>query len=120
MEKVICFECGKTNDYELRKSKRKYKGDGYEFELDVEVPFCKNCGALITIEEIESEITKKANEKIRESRGIVKREEIIDILSKYNVSQKFLSRLLGWGEITLTRYISGGYTPNKVNSDKLK
>lgn len=36
------------------------------------------------------------------------------------MSQKLLSRLLGWGEITLTRYISGGYTPNAPNSEKLK
>lgn len=51
---------------------------------------------------------------------IIKREEISVIISKYDASQKLLSRLLGWGEITLTRYMSGGYTPNAVNSDKLK
>ena len=51
---------------------------------------------------------------------IIKREEISVIISKYDASQKLLSRLLGWGEITLTRYVSGGYTPNAVNSDKLK
>jgi len=28
--------------------------------------------------------------------------------------------MLGWGEITLTRYISAGYTPNKINSDRLR
>ncbi|MBQ8558589.1 MAG: DUF4065 domain-containing protein [Tyzzerella sp.] len=120
MRNTICFECGSKNDYELRKTKRQYEGEGYCFTMDVEVPFCKKCGAPIVIEEIERDIAERANEKIRESRGIIKKDEIIAILTQYNVSQKLLSRLLGWGEITLTRYISGGYTPNVSNSEKLK
>ena len=120
MENVVCFKCGTKNEYEMRTLTRHYIGDGYSFSMDVELPFCKKCGALITMEEIEQEIAKKANKKIRESKGIIQKEEIRGILSKYNVSQKMLSRLLGWGEITLTRYLTGGYTPNAVNSEKLK
>jgi len=120
MKNTICFECGSKNEYELREISRLYEGDGYSFTMDVKVPFCKKCGAPVTIEEIEQAISEQANEKIRESRGIIKKEEINAILTNYNVSQKMLSRLLGWGEITLTRYISGGYTPNVTNSEKLK
>lgn len=120
MERVNCFECGSVNNYEFRKEIRKYKGEGYCFTMEAEVPFCKECGAPVEIEEIEQEISRKANIKIRESKGIIQREEILDILSKYNVSQKFLSKMLGWGEITLTRYINNGYTPNSANSRKLK
>ena len=120
MSKMRCSECGTRNEYELKKSVRRYQGDGYDFELVVREPFCSKCGAPIPNEEIESEIARIANEKIRESRGIITKEEIINILEKYNVSQKYLSKLLGWGEITLTRYVSGGYTPNVNNSEKLK
>lgn len=120
MKNIICFECGSKNEYELRDITRLYEGEGYSFTMDVKVPFCKKCGAPVIIEEIEQAISEQANEKIRESRGIIKKEEINAILSKYNVSQKMLSRLLGWGEITLTRYVSGGYTPNATNSEKLK
>lgn len=28
--------------------------------------------------------------------------------------------MLGWGEITLTRYVNKNFTPNKANSDKLR
>lgn len=115
-----CFECGQKNLYELREVEREYEGDGYHFTMTVKLPFCKNCGAYITSEDIENEIMLEANRKIRESRGIVQREEIIEILSKYDVSQKFLSRILGWGEITLTRYVNNNYTPNKINSDRLR
>lgn len=120
MKRMVCFECGMIDNYEMKKVEREYKGEGYQFTMSVSVPFCKKCGAPLVDEEIEEKIAEKANEKIRESRGIIKKEEIIGILERYHVSQKFLSRILGWGEITLTRYISGGYTPGKVNSDKLK
>lgn len=120
MSRMRCSECGARNKYEFKETDRRYQGDGYDFTLSVKVPFCSMCGAPISNEEIESEIACEANEKIRESRGIITKEEIINILQKYNVSQKYLSRLLGWGEITLTRYVSGGYTPNANNSEKLK
>lgn len=119
-KKRLCFECGSKDGYELKETIRHYEGDGYDFDLKVNLPFCKRCGAPIVIEEIEEEIAEEANRKIRECREIISKEEIIAILKEYSTSQKFLSRLLGWGEITLTRYVSGGYTPNKVNSDKLK
>lgn len=115
-----CFECGEKDFYEFREVEREYVGEGYNFTMKVNIPFCKKCGAPITNENLENEIAEKANKRIRESRGIIQREEILEILSKYNVSQKFLSRMLGWGEITLTRYINKNYTPNLANSEKLK
>lgn len=116
----ICMECGTENNYEWREVSRKYEGADYSIELKVNIPYCKECGAPIDVDEVEEEISRRANQKIREARGIISIDEIRGILIKYNVSQKFLSRLLGWGEITLTRYISGGYTPNRENSERLK
>lgn len=120
MSDLRCFECGAKNEYEMKEDTREYKGEGYQFTLNVTLPFCKRCGAPLVDETIEQDIAEKANAEIRKQRGIIKQEEILEILTKYKVSQKNLSRLLGWGEITLTRYISGGYTPNSNNSDKLK
>lgn len=120
MAKIRCAECGCLNDYVMKKINRHYEGDGYDFYLDVEVPICNKCGEEIYVESIEDDIVDRANYIIRKSRDIIGKDEIIEILSKYDVSQKFMSRMLGWGEITLTRYISAGYTPNKTNSDKLR
>lgn len=120
MGTLRCFQCGQKDLYELREIEREYEGDGYQFTMKVKVPFCKKCGAFIRDEEIEDKIADEANRKIRESRGILLKEEILEIVSKYNASQKYLSRMLGWGEITLTRYINNNFTPNKANSDKLK
>lgn len=117
---TICFECGAKDTYELRETVREYEGDGYHFEIIVKSPFCKNCGTPIYDEEIEKEIAQLANKKIREQREIITREEILEILESYHISQKFLSKLLGWGDITLTRYINGNYAPNSSNSNRLK
>lgn len=120
MENKLCMECGAQDTYEFKDTIREYEGDDYHFEMLVNLPFCKNCGAPICDEELEREIAQRANERIREQREIITHEEIIEILDTYNVSQKLLSRLLGWGEITLTRYISKNYTPSISNSNKLK
>ena len=44
----------------------------------------------------------------------------MELVDYYGVSQKYLSKVLGWGEITLPRYIKGSYSPNIENSNKLK
>lgn len=120
MGNILCIECGTKDTYELKDIIREYEGDGYHFEILVSLPFCPQCGAPIYDEELERQIAQKANEKIREQREIITREEILEILEAYNISQKLLSKLLGWGEITLTRYVSGNYTPNSFNSNRLK
>ena len=59
----------KTNNCEFRKSIRKYEGDEYEFELDVETPYCKKCGSPIYDREIEQEIRERAHKLIKNQRN---------------------------------------------------
>lgn len=66
---TMCFNCGAKDAYELKSTKRDYKGDGYHFTLLVEIPYCKNCGAPIYDAAIEDAIAKKANKKIQEQRN---------------------------------------------------
>ena len=54
MGKIRCFECGnKSQKWIYKKTKRKYQGKGYCFELEVETPYCERCGAPIYDKEIE-------------------------------------------------------------------
>lgn len=121
MRKLMCNECGYSSEkLVLNKVVRRYQGDDYDFELEVEVPFCEKCGSPLYDKKIEQDIRSKANQIIREKRKIISKQEILDLVSKYNVSQKFLSKVLGWGEVTLPRYIKGNYTPSIENSNKLR
>lgn len=121
MSNVRCQECGNNSGkWIFKTTERHYCGDGYDFVLNVNIPYCEKCGALIFDKEIEDGITTAANEKIREQKSILTKNEILGIVEYYKVSQKFLSKVLGWGEITLARYISGNYTPNENNNILLK
>lgn len=121
MGKSRCFECGNNSgNWVYYKSRREYKGEGYCFELDVETPYCEKCGSPIYDKEIEQEIREKANALIRKQTSIISKEEILELVNYYGVSQKYLSKVLGWGEVTLPRYIKGSYSPNMENSNKLK
>ncbi len=44
--------------------------------------------------------------------------EIQQILERYNIGKKPLARLLGWGEVTIIRYLNGD-EPSRAYSDKL-
>lgn len=96
------------------------RGDGYYFALPVKVPFCKQCGAPVLIEEIEEQISREANGQNRECRGIIQTEEIVQILHDCQITSEALSKLLGWDEATVARYVEQGYTPSVENSNMLK
>lgn len=50
---------------------------------------------------------------------VISKKEIEVILNKYNIGKKPLSLVLGWGEVTIVRYIDGSI-PDKLHSDILK
>ena len=120
MEKKYCVYCGKKEEYSKDILIRRYEGKEYSFDVSLEVPYCNNCHFPILTNEIENKYTELANNKIREAKNIISRDEIVDIIDSYAVSQKNLSRMLGWGEITLTRYVNKGFTPSFENSNKLR
>lgn len=49
---------------------------------------------------------------------IIERQEIEEILKKYTIGKKPLSLVLGWGEVTIIRYLEGT-KPDKFHSDIL-
>lgn len=69
------WQCFRRLD--LKKSIRKYKGDGYSFELEVETPYCEKCGSPIYDRKIEQEIREKAHKMIQKSRNLSKERGII-------------------------------------------
>lgn len=72
MKKIICFECGSKNiDPETRKETRIYEGEGYSFKLEVDIPYCKDCGSKLYDREKEQAIREKAHNIIIEQRNIL-------------------------------------------------
>lgn len=59
------------------------------------------------------------NEQIKNGDSIITVDEIQKILTDFKIGKKPLSKLLGWGETTIIRYIEGD-TPTIEYSDKLR
>jgi len=83
------------------------------------VAVCKNCKTKIFHEQLDSENQKRAFDKFREKKNILSVKEIKDIRKKYQLNQKEISRLLGWGEITYHRYEKGSL-PDQTHNNQLR
>lgn len=57
-------------------------------------------------------------DKILVKDKIITTKEIEEILEKYNIGKKPLSLVLGWGEVTIIRYLDGN-VPDKLHSNVL-
>lgn len=79
--------------------------------------YCSNCKELV--DDIPDIDLKRRDDIYREEEKIITIIEINEILLKYNIGKKPLSKLLGWGETTIIRYIDGDI-PSKIYSDELK
>jgi uncharacterized phage-associated protein len=58
---------------------------------------------------------KEINEQYREAEGLVQNDEIRTIFNLYNIGQAPLSLALGFGEVTISRYLIGCF-PSKKHS----
>ena len=118
MKKGYCEKCDKLVPYKIKEEKSCFNVKGKTYEYLELVPYCEVCGEIVGTEDVVDENFKRKNDVFRKSEGIITQEEIEEILQKYKIGKKPLSKLLGWGEVTLTRYINGD-VPTKPYSEEL-
>ncbi len=118
MNKGFCEKCNNLVEYEVKEIDEIIEIKGKEYKYKRLVGYCKNCGEEISSNEINDENLERIDRVYRNEEKIITTEEINDILNKYKIGKKPLSKLLGWGEITLIRYLNGD-VPSKVYSDQL-
>ena len=118
MNKGFCEKCNNLVEYEIKEVDEKIEIKGKEYNYKRLIGYCKNCGEEISSNEINDENLIRIDNTYRNEENIIKTEEINKILSKYKIGKKPLSKLLGWGEVTLIRYLNGD-VPSKVYSDQL-
>ena len=119
MTKHYCDNCQKFVEVKINIEKVKANIDGVELTYDAEVCRCIECENKVYDAAVSNADVAKANNIYREKIGMIKVAEIEDILTMYNIGKKPLSNLLGWGEVTISRYCEGAM-PKKEYSDKLK
>jgi uncharacterized phage-associated protein len=116
---TMCEHCREILEYSVLSRDIQEEVDGVSVSYTEEYAVCNKCNNEVYVGEIHDKNLYNFNEAFKVSTGIISINEIEEIISKYNIGKKPLSMLLGWGENTVSRYISGDF-PTKKYSDVLK
>ena len=115
----FCIECRKDTEYALRKKtiSKMIKDNTYDFSVTTAV--CMNCGEEMSLPGLIDRNVKEIDVQFREMEGIVSIEDIEKLLKLYKIGKAPASLALGFGEVTISRYLSG-QIPSKEYSDIIK
>ena len=116
--RVYCPYCKKEVEYKNKKRDLK-EFRGIEVNTFENVAICNECNQDLYVNEIEDENNERIYQIYREKANIIKPEDIIKLREKYDISQRELTSILGFGKMTINRYERGGL-PTKSQSDYIK
>lgn len=116
---TFCEECRKDVTYSAVIVPMKGTLKGEEYSYSGKKATCVQCGTEVYVAEIEDKNLKMLYDTYRQTNGVVSLERILEIPQNYNIGKRPLSLLLGWGEMTFTRYCEGDM-PTKQYSDILQ
>ncbi|WP_010233417.1 type II toxin-antitoxin system antitoxin SocA domain-containing protein [Clostridium arbusti] len=119
INKVYCEFCDEDIEYDTVIEEETININGIEVTFNKIKDYCVDCHNEVYVEEDNITNVKNANIEYRKKLGLIQVDEINSLLSKYNIGKTTLASLLGWGEITIVRYMEGS-TPSKDYSDTLK
>lgn len=116
---VYCDFCEENTKYSTVNEKETIDIKGVEVTFDKIKNYCNDCGNEVYVEKDNMTNVKNANIEYRKKLGLIQIDEIQTLLNKYKIGKTTLASLLGWGEVTVVRYMEG-FTPSKDYSDTLK
>lgn len=114
-----CPKCDDERECNVESRIESYPIRGEQIEIEANVLICSVCGEDIFDKKLDSVNLQKVYATYRAKHGLLSPDDIREIRERYGLSQRGMSRFLGWGEITLHRYESGGL-PDRVHNDLLK
>jgi len=117
--KVFCTEC--RDDVTFTVSTLELTGKIREeyYNYNGRKAVCDDCGQDINVPEIRDSNLRSFYDVYRQAKGIIALDKIIELPKKYGIAKRPLSLLLGWGELTYSRYMEGKI-PSKQYSDEIK
>lgn len=118
-KKAFCEECRRDVTCKIIEKQLKGRIKGEEYCYAGKEVYCADCGSEIYDADVNDDNLKALYDVYRVKHDIVSLEMIQAIPKKYAIGKRPLSRLLGWGEQTFTRYCDGDM-PTRQYSDILK
>lgn len=113
-----CDKCGKMVTYVTKEEQVQEVIEGESVSYLKKYDVCDVCGNKFYSEDTYNTNVIASSNELRKKHGIITTTQIEEILKKYNIGKKPLSLVLGWGEITIIRYLDG-QMPERVYSDIL-
>ena len=118
MEKSYCEFCDDFVEYDVKLVKTKVDVDSIEVLYNKKKTYCKKCKNEIFVNDVLDKNVLELQKVYREKIGIITVEQIEKIVEMYGIGKRNLSKLLGFGELTLTRYLDMDM-PTRLYSDVL-
>lgn len=115
----FCPVCGQEQSCRIETGPKKYKVRGQEVTIEAPVCICDICGTELLDEDSTDKRLRLIYEEYRLQNDIISPEQIAEIRADYGLSQRALSKLLGWGPITIQRYEKGAI-PDEAHNLVLK
>lgn len=116
---TFCPECRNEVEFELREEMKTRFIKDQPFEYKTIKAYCKNCNEELSIPEIDDKDIELFDMAYRKKEDIIFIDEIIALMDKYQLGKAPLALALGFGEITITRYLEG-QIPSKKYSDIMR
>jgi putative zinc finger/helix-turn-helix YgiT family protein len=105
--KTICPYCETQREIEVVKKVEKVDVRGESIEISASHYKCKACEGEFEDPKGGFDFVEKAYKEYRRHHGMMQPAEIKAFRKKYGLTQAELSKLLGWGPVTLSRYENG-------------
>ena len=111
----FCIECREETMYRIQpvSCRKRIKDKEYDFIISEAV--CEKCGETVNIPGLMDSNAQEVERQYRLQEGIVSVNDIRDLMEVYRIGKAPLSLALGFGEVTITRYLSG-QVPSKEYS----
>ena len=114
--KDFCTECRRETSYTLKKIKINQTIREKKYTFEITAAFCNECGGEMGIPGLMDYNLKEIDEQYRKAEEVITVEDIERLMKLYNIGKAPLSLALGFGEVTISRYLAG-QVPSKEYSD---
>ena len=115
----FCTSCRKDTEYTLQKRNITKTIKNKEYIFSITVAICDVCGEEMSIPGLIDRNIQEVDDQYRAYEGIVSIDDIEKLMKIYKIGKGPLSLALGFGEVTVARYLSG-QIPAQEYSDILR
>ena len=116
---TFCTECRQDVKYELKKKTEIKTIRNKEYHFTITTAFCPQCGGELGIAGLMDQNVREIDRQYRRAEDIVTTDDIEKLMQIYKIGKNPLSLVLGFGEITVTRYLAG-QVPSKEYSEIIR